>query len=134
MASIIRINKARAKKFKRAFQYLQAAIAHTDLKYLRQVSEVQDMVTKDILLFEEMSNSTSAVGYRVGVLEGYNCTDAELWVGFSLTDNPGDSYRYHAWAVRACDLLTPNWPAILAEGVDDQQKFTFILKKALGKS
>lgn len=128
---MIVINKQKAKIYKRALQYLQAAVAHIDLKYLNTVSSVQDMATKEVLSVHDMSSTANPVGYSIGQLTGYGYSDVQVWVGFSMTTKPGDVYRYHAWAFRLSGELIPGWPEVLSEGIEDQQKFTFVLRNVL---
>lgn len=127
----IKINKERQKKYSRALQYTQAAVAHADLRYLKHIEQVKCVASGDTFSVAQMSACSGPVAYPVGKVTGLGYSDVLLWVGFEPTGQPGDVYRYHAWAMRGNDEVVPGWSLQLQNGVSDQRAFTRLLKQAL---
>lgn len=125
---IQKVNKVRNKQLKRALSYLQGAVGHVNVRYLVPVPMVYHVQTDAEMRVGEMEIKTGTYMYPVCTV---TATGHTLWVGFALTDQPGDVYKYYACARRADGTVDTGWNPHLADGFIDQALFTKRLKQVL---
>jgi hypothetical protein len=125
-APLAHFNKTKQGRYYRALSYLQGAVAHAGMQYAQTVRSVHAMETMQLHPVSEMSLAGSTVGYPIAAVPG-----GRVWVGFDLTDKPGDVYRFYAWLLDDQGRAAEGGDEALRAGVESQQQFTKRLRAML---